>query len=248
VKNFVYGPDTINSLDLAFSSKRTEDRKLWLQNYSKSLAQISLTQKDIRYEDFIHKDLINFSYTDLHRSIPSLIDGLKISQRKILFTCLKNKITKEMKVGQLSGLITELTAYHYGENSLHKSIIRMAQDYVGSNNLPLLEPCGQFGTRHNGGDDSASPRYIFTRLSPLADVIFPESDLNILSYVTEDGKQVEPTFFLPIIPMLLVNGTRGIGTGWSTTVPNYNPLEVTNYLIRKIRSPPHSMSFLMINE
>lgn len=160
---------------------------------------------------------------------------MKVSHRKILYTCFKQNIRKEVKVGQLGGLTTESTAYHYGEITLHKSIIRMAQDFVGSNNVPLLEPCGQFGTRHKGGDDSASPRYIFTKLSSITDLIFPEVDLPILTYDVEDGKQVEPIYFLPIIPMLLVNGTRGIGTGWSTSVPNYNPLDISDYLIRKIK-------------
>jgi DNA topoisomerase II len=235
VKNFVFGEDTIGALDLAFSSARTEDRKVWLKNYSRSSARIPPTQRDILYEDFINKDLINYSYTDLKRSIPSLFDGLKISQRKILFTCFKENVRKETKVGQLSGLTTDVAAYHHGEASLHNSIIKMAQDFVGSNNIPLLEPCGQFGTRHYGGEDSASPRYIFTRLAPIADLIFPEPDMHILSYETEDGKQVEPSFFLPIIPMILVNGSRGIGTGWSTNVLNYNPLDVSESLIRKIR-------------
>jgi DNA topoisomerase II len=235
VKNFVFGESTVNALDLAFSSDRTEDRKVWLKNYSRSSARIPPTQKDILYEDFINKDLINYSYTDLKRSIPSLIDGLKISQRKILYTCLKENIRKEIKVGQLSGLTTDVAAYHHGEAALHQSIIKMAQDFVGSNNVPLLEPCGQFGTRHHGGSDSASARYIFTRLSPITDLIFPESDMHILRYETEDGKQVEPSFFLPILPMILVNGTRGIGTGWSTNVLNYNPLDISDYLSRKIR-------------
>lgn len=256
IKNFVYGEETKKSIELAFSPDFTEERKKWLKEYEKSIndeIHIPPTQKNILYEDFINKELIHYSHLDLLRSIPSMLDGLKISQRKILYTCFHEKIRKEIKVVQLSGLATELTAYHHGELSIHGLTVRMAQDFIGSNNIALLEPCGQFGTRHSGGKDSASPRYIFTRLSPITDFIFPEADMNILNYEFEDGKQVEPTYYLPIIPMILVNGTLGVGTGWSTRVPHYNPIDIIHHLEHKIRLFIYlfylfsSFSFLIFN-
>jgi len=136
--------------------------------------------------------LIHFSIADNLRSIPSVVDGLKPGQRKILFACFKRKLKSEIKVAQLSGYVAEHSAYHHGEMSLCQTIINMAQEYVGSNNLNLLMPLGQFGTRLMGGKEAASPRYVFTNLSPLTRVIINEQDDQLLSYIEEEGLSIEP--------------------------------------------------------
>lgn len=105
-------------------------------------------QQKISFSDFVNKELILFSMADLQRSIPSMVDGLKPGQRKILFCSFKRNFTKEAKVAQFSGYVSEHSAYHHGEQSLASTIIGMAQDYVGSNNINLLQPNGQFGTRN----------------------------------------------------------------------------------------------------
>ncbi len=189
-------------------------------------ADSSLMRQFYTYRDFINKELILFSNMDNMRSIPSTIDGLKPSQRKVLFACFKRKLTAEIKVAQLAGYVSEHTAYHHGEQSLHSTIISMAQDFVGSNNIPLLAPSGQFGTRLQGGKDAASARYIFTQLSEAARLLFPEDDDAVLNYLVEDGQPIEPDFYVPILPVLLINGSDGIGTGWSTSVPRYNPRDL----------------------
>lgn len=160
------------------------------------------------------------------------MDGFKPGQRKILFGCFKRKLKGEVKVAQLSGYIGEHSAYHHGEQSLQGTIVNMAQDFVGANNINLLHPAGQFGTRLQGGKDHASARYIFTRLSPITRALFPEADDPVLSYLEDDGQPIEPHFYVPILPMVLVNGADGIGTGWSTSVPNYNPLDIVANLRR----------------
>lgn len=137
-----------------------------------------------------------------------------------------------MKVAQLAGSVAEISAYHHGETSLASTIIGLAQNFVGSNNLNLLMPHGQFGTRLHGGKDAASPRYIFTCLSPLSRLIFHPADDALLKYNFDDNMRVEPEWYIPIIPMVLINGADGIGTGWSTKVPNYNPREVITNLRR----------------
>ena len=114
------------------------------------------------------------------------------------------------------------------------TIINLAQNYVGSNNLNLLQPFGQFGTRHMGGKDSASPRYIFTMLSSLTRLIFPLVDDNVLAFLNEDNQWIEPEWYCPIIPMVLVNGAEGIGTGYSTKIPNYDIREVVENTKRMI--------------
>ena len=129
----------------------------------------------------------------------------------------------------------EHTGYHHGEQSLYGTIVNMAQDFVGSNNLPLLEPVGQFGTRLQGGKDAASPRYIFTRLQPHARLLFPEADDETLARAEDDGQLVEPVTYVPVIPTALVNGAEGIGTGWSTSVPMHHPVEVADQLLSRLQ-------------
>ena len=179
--------------------------------------------------------MIHFSKSDNDRSIPNLVDGLKTSLRKILFTVFRRNIRKELKVAQLSGSVSELSGYHHGEASLHGGIVGMAQNFVGSNNINLLLPNGQFGTRLEGGKDAASERYIFTEPNPLTRLIFPESDDMVLNYLDDDGMSVEPQFYAPIVPMLCINGCKGIGTGFSTDISPCNPLEVIDYLTHSLR-------------
>ena len=117
----------------------------------------------------------------------------------------------------------------------------MAQNFVGSNNINLLVPSGQFGTRLQGGKDSASERYIFTYLQDITRKIFPASDDNILKYLNDDGQSVEPIYYAPIIPMILVNGGKGIGTGFSTDILPYNPLDIID-ILEKILTNRHDIS------
>uniref|UniRef100_A0A3B0MNB7 DNA topoisomerase 2 n=1 Tax=Theileria annulata TaxID=5874 RepID=A0A3B0MNB7_THEAN len=224
--------DTVDddSIDLAFSKKRIDDRKKWMQNYVLGTT-VDHSIKKLRYSDFINKELIQFSIYDTERSIPSVIDGFKPGQRKVLFGCFKRNLKNECKVAQLTGYIAEHSAYHHGENSLQQTIINMAQDYVGSNNINLLLPCGQFGSRKEGGKDAAAARYIFTKLSPLTRYIFLQEDDPILDYQNDDGQIIEPYYYLPIIPMVLVNGAEGIGTGFSTFIPSYNPIDIIDNIV-----------------
>ena len=235
-----------DSILMAFSKKAVDQRKEWLTNWMEEgkrrkelgLPEVYLYEKDTRavnYQDFVNKELVLFSNMDNERSIPSLVDGLKPGQRKVLFTCLKRNLTKkEIKVAQLAGSVAEISAYHHGEASLMGTIIGLAQNFIGSNNINLLEPHGQFGTRLLGGKDSASPRYINTKLSPLARHVFNENDDNILDYLMDDNLRIEPEWYIPILPMVLVNGAEGIGTGWSTKIPNYNPREIVRNLKKMI--------------
>ena len=166
---------------------------------------------------------------DNMRSIPSVADGLKPGQRKVIWGCFKRKLKKEIKVNnhrtvgitdwdgvqvaQLVGYISEHAAYHHGEQSLAQTIINLAQHYVGSNNLNLLFPNGQYGTRDQGGKDHASPRYIHTEPKGIARIIFNATDDPLLNQQKEDNQFIEPEFYMPIVPMVLINGAEGIGTG-----------------------------------
>jgi DNA topoisomerase-2 len=225
---YMYDDKADEVIDLAFNKKRADDRKLWLQNYDKDNV-LDYSKLNVDYKSFVDKDLIHFSNRDLQRSINHICDGLKESTRKIIYSCFKKKLyTNEIKVAQLSGYVSEVSAYHHGENSLQQAIVGMAQIYVGTNNINLLSPNGQFGSRCQGGQDASSARYIFTLLSKLTRLIFKEEDNAILNYQNDDGQQIEPEYYVPIIPMILVNGGIGIGTGYSTNIPQYNPSDIIN--------------------
>lgn len=231
------------AIRMAFSKQFVQQRKDWLTKHMEECKHRKLvglperylytkTTKDISYADFINLELILFSNTDNVRSIPCVVDGLKPGQRKVLFTCMKRNDKREIKVAQLAGSVAEMSAYHHGEISLCSTIVNLAQNFVGSNNINLLQPNGQFGTRLSGGKDSASARYIFTMLSPLTRLIFHPHDDPLLNFLDDDNQRIEPEWYIPIIPMILVNGCEGIGTGWSTKIPCHNPREI----IRNLRS------------
>lgn len=207
---------------------------MWLSSYDKDTF-VDHNVKRLTFNNFIHKELIHFSISDNLRSIPSLVDGLKPGQRKILFACFKRNLRGEIKVAQLSGYVAEHSAYHHGEASLCQTIVNMAQDFVGSNNLNLLLPLGQFGTRQMGGKEAASPRYIFTNLSQLARTVFNEQDEQLLVAQEDEGLKIEPLNYVPTLPMILVNGTEGIGTGWSTSIPSFNPTEIIDNIEGRLK-------------
>ena len=228
------GNECKNSLDMVFNKKRANDRKVWLGNYKREDI-LDSKYNEISYNDFVNREMIHFSKYDCERSIPNLMDGLKISTRKILFSTFKRNLTKEIKVAQLAGYVSEHSCYHHGEKSLTEAIVNQAQEYVGSNNIAVLMPNGQFGTRLKGGADHASERYIFTALNPITKFIYNPDDLNVLNYLDDDGTSIEPEFYVPIIPMILVNGAKGIGTGFSTDICSHNPLQIIEYLQKKLK-------------
>lgn len=218
-------------IELAFSKKKADERKEWLRQF-KPGTYLDHTTREISYADFINKELILFSMADNMRSIPSVVDGLKPGQRKVMYATFKLNLKKDMKVGELASKVSGLTDYHHGDASLHGTIVGLAQTFVGSNNVNCLEPSGNFGSRLQGGSDSASPRYIFTRLSPFARLLFHSADEPLLTYNTSEEKTIEPEVYVPVIPMILLNGADGIGTGWSSSIPNYNPEDIVDNLRR----------------
>lgn len=231
IVNFTYhGDECDDIIDMAFNKKRAEDRKHWLEHIYDRNSYLDTRENNISYTDFVNKELIHFSKYDCERSIPNLVDGLKISTRKIIYSSFKKNLISSIKVAQFSGYVSEHSGYHHGEESLNKAIVGLAQNYTGSNNINLLTPEGQFGSRMLLGKDSASPRYIFTKLERITRFIYPSYDDDILNYLDDDGTLVEPQFYVPIIPMILVNGSSGIGTGFSSDVLCYNTRDIILYL------------------
>ena len=228
------GAECKDAIDMVFNKKRADDRKTWLEGYDREL-YMDTNESQVTFKEFIGKEMIHFSKYDCDRSIPNIMDGLKTSQRKILFAAKKRNLKNEIKVAQFSGYVSEHSSYHHGEASLNGAIVNMAQNFVGSNNINALVPSGQFGTRLKGGSDSASERYIFTYLNPITSTIFRDDDDKVLKYLDDDGTPVEPVWYAPIIPMILVNGSKGIGTGFSTDIPSFNTSKIIEYVKTRLQ-------------
>ena len=238
---FLDSPTAEDRLLLGFEKKRADDRKAWIQACTASPPQPVDYTADVTISDFIDRDLVFYATYSVHRAIPSVCDGLKPSQRKILFTMFERGYTspaKLIKCAQLAGAVAEKTLYLHGENSVNEAIICMAQSFAGSNNVPLLYGDGQFGTRLENGKDAASPRYIFCCASPLARKLFCSADDAVLSYATEEGQQIEPEVYWPAVPMILVNAATGIATGYSTDVPPHALADVKANVLRFLAGEP----------
>ncbi|KAF5277444.1 hypothetical protein FQA39_LY06257 [Lamprigera yunnana] len=215
------------------------------------------------WKDFVNLELVLFSNADNVRSIPSLVDGVKPYQRKVLFACFKQNNKREEKVAQLSGFVAALSAYHHGDVSLCATIVNLAQNFVGSHNINLLEPIGQFGTRLSGfvaalsayhhGDVSLCATIVnlaqnfvgshnINLLEPIGQfgTRLSGDDDALLKHEYDDNKKIEPVWY---IPMILVNGADGIGTGWMTKIPNYNPRELVR-IIRQMTDGEEPVSIL----
>jgi DNA topoisomerase-2 len=236
------GVQSDDAVDKVFNKKRADDRKEWLAMYNRE-SYVDTGKDAVSFQEFIDKEMIHFSKYDCDRSIPNIMDGLKISLRKILYSAFKKNLMNEIKVAQFSGYVSEHSGYHHGEASLNAAIVGMAQNYVGSNNINLFEPNGQFGTRLQGGKDSASERYIFTQLNSITRKLFSSQDDNILNYLDDDGQSVEPIYYAPVIPVVLVNGVKGIGTGFSTEIQSYNPSEIIHYIRAKLHGEVYNGDF-----
>ena len=235
---FIFNPEIDNDkIDLLFNKKRANERKDWMLKYNPLEDTIpDKLGKQNTIEDFIDTEFITFSNYDNVISIPDVMDGLKPSQRKILYGAFKKNLTKEMKVAQFGAYIAEVSDYQHSEDNIFGTVIKMAQDFEFANNINLFLPNGNFGSRRDP-DSAAAPRYIYTELNPVVKYIFRKEDECILDYIVSDGQTIEPTYYLPIIPMTLVNGTNGIGTGWSTDIPKYDPDSLIEVLLRKLKKP-----------
>jgi DNA topoisomerase-2 len=242
---------TDKTMHLAFNKKQADERKAWLSTYDPKRSIIPLVdsagKKTVPYSKFVHDELIHFSNADNLRSLPHVLDGLKPSQRKILYGCFKRNLRSEVRVAQLAGYVSEHAAYHHGEASLNQTITGMAQIFVGANNINLLEPIGQFGSRLMGGKDAASPRYIHTQLEHIVDSIFRKEDIPILKQLEDDGEFVEPEHYLPVVPLLAINGSVGIGTGFSTDIPPHNPVEVVGLLKERLAGNKPTLAGTVLN-
>jgi DNA topoisomerase-2 len=247
VVQYEFGASCGNSLSLAFDQKRAGDRKQWIDAYMSNpnyeTCRQFLASPDahqvVRLKTFFDEQFVRYCVDDCQRSIPSIMDGLKVSQRKIIYSMRLKRSAEPVKVAQWAGYIAEKTHYKHGEQCLQDTIIKMAQQFVGSNNVCLVTSDGQFGSRLSGGKDAASGRYIYSKLESVHTVIFPVNDDPVLCYRNEENTSIEPVCYYPVVPFILVNGcTAGIGTGWSTFIPNYDIHAIIQCVRRWINNEP----------
>lgn len=183
----------------------------------------------MRIEEFIGKEWLEYADYDNRRSLPNLIDGLKITQRKAIYFGLSMaKGEKPLKVSQFASKAAAETAYHHGEASMMSTVVGLAQDHPGSNNYPLLEKHGQFGSRLSAV--ASSPRYIHTRMHANWSKFFLPVDQEIVEHLYDDDDKIEPKYYIPIIPMVLINGSEGVGNGFKSSILNYDITSVVRGL------------------
>jgi DNA topoisomerase-2 len=228
LKKLVADTETKDLINHVFNPKDSNWRKEWLLKPMEG-PRLDYGGDTMNISQFMKTEMYDFSSYNIKRAIPSAIDGLKVSQRKLIYGCFKkfaSENTPKVRVAQLAAYVSETTNYAHGEVSLQNTITGMAQSFSGSNNMPLLTEDGAFGSRRLNGGDAASARYIFSRLRPCTRHLFVDRSENVLDYQMEEGDRVEPTFYVPTLPLVLINGSNGIATGFRTLLPSFNPTDI----------------------
>lgn len=236
IVNVKRDPDGIIMARNVFHEDESDFRKQWLLDYKprKHFPVIKPYEiETLNVSDFFNKEMIEYSLDDCMRSIPHVLDGNKESQRKCLAAAFKRKLNynkKSLKVAQFAGYVAEHMGYVHGEQNLYDTITKMGQRFPGSNNISIFLPDGMFGTRLENGKDASKARYLHTKLDMLTRLIFRPEDDDYLEDRIEENQVVEKKYYIPIIPMLLVNGASGIGTGSSCNVPSYNIMDIIDWI------------------
>lgn len=231
VVTFQLDPSTTPRILMAFDNTRAEERKVWLSNWFNNVVEENLEPYEILpISKFIDHEFITYSTESLDRSIPDYLDGLKESQRKAFYAALKKlhnkKDSDKIKTGEIAHHAAEITNYKHGPKCLSDAITKMSQDFVGSNNLSYFVARGMMGTRNKNGKDAANERYTAVSLPWWISHIYRKEDEGLLQRVIDEGKPREVRRYFPILPMHPINGQSGIGTGWSTSIPSHNPLDI----------------------
>lgn len=229
----------------ANSADKIAQRKAWIvrdiQPYSEekadTVSELSEDEDAFVYEGdygvstFIDRQLVIYHRMALHRALPDEYDGLKESQRKILYAIMKMPGTKTKDLEKVLGYIKTVSEYHHGGASVSGAIAGMATRYPGDNNIPYLQNDGQYATRLLGPSEFGADRYIKTHYEPIMKDIFMDIDKPLLEILVCDNNPAEYRHFIPIIHMLSVNGSQGIASGFSTTIPAHNPDDILDYQI-----------------
>ena len=242
---FIFDLDTPKAMQLAFHKKAADHRKEFMSQW-KSMSGVD-DLREMPISTYIYQNWTKYSMANVIRALPRLLSGLKRTHIKVIHTCqlLWNGITfgkncHDQRIMAIVGRTLEKVAYHHGNEILGKVIIGMCQGFVGALNLPLLEGEGNIGTRQGGGSDAAAARYPSAKPCKLFPYIFRPEDREILTYLEDEGESVEPEDEFPTVPLCLINGIVGIGTGHSSTTVNHHPLDCTHLLKLLLTGTPFS--------
>jgi DNA topoisomerase-2 len=195
-----------------------------------------MSTPQINITDFFSSEFVDYASYDNIRKIGSVIDGFKNSSRKVIHTVLDKNINTEIKVDALASITSGYTLYLHGSMNLNGVIVNLAQDFTGKNNIPLIQAEGNFGNRQIR--EASAPRYISTLKQRFLNTIINPKDNAVLEEQNFEGELIEPKYFLPIIPLLLINGSDGVSTGFAQSILPRNPLEIKDYLVSKLKDKP----------
>lgn len=194
----------------------------------------------MKITEFFNKDYVDQASYDNLRKIASLVDGQKNASRKVLYTVLEKSIKDKIKVSQLGSKVAEFAEYLHG--NMDGVIVNLGQDFAGTNNIPLLQKKGNFGTRFS--QEASASRYIYTYGTPQFFELFKKEDSPILKHQYFEGQQIEPMYYVPSLPILLVNGSEGVSSGFAQKILPRDPKEVTKYIKATLagRSGAHNLT------
>ena len=232
------GPECSQALDMAFHKKRSDHRKAFLTSCNPK-AFVDYKAEVTTVSTFVTSELLpQYALASIVRAIPSVVDGFKEALRKSFYGARILKIPKGgISVANAAGEIASKTKYHHRATALEDTIVHMAADYAGTPNVNLFLPLGQFGSRFRHA--AASAAYPLIALNtPLETLLFPPADDLILVRKVDEGNEVEPEMYIPVVAMALVQGARGIATGWSTDAPQFHPVDVVNATLAIIDGNP----------
>lgn len=228
IVTYEYDDHAKDYLQLAFGDYMEDYRKKWILNYDHN--KIDTVNKPGTISYGINNELVEYSLYSVKTKLPSIVDGLKVCQRKIVYGAMKKGKSSFNKVDRLASSVAEISCYKHGETSLSDAIKIMAQDFIGSNNLPILEGSGQFGSRKELGGDAGAGRYISAKISKNAPLIFRHEDDILLEQTIVENERCEPKYYYSIVPLFAINGAEGIASGFSSKIWNRSPKQVIHFI------------------
>ena len=237
----LFSESTVHNPPISYEVSKT--RK---SNKNKYNGQIDTPQPvDNEYyrmaDNIVNCDLIDYSLSSLERAIPSIRDGLKKSLRQAMWCILEkwnygnNSSKSTMKVARLASEITGKVNYKHGDTSMQMVIIKQCQEFTGGNNLAVYLPDGSFGSRRYGGTDAgpSKSRYTSTSTQKWHSLLMDKKMTDNVPRVKEEDEDVEPYFIPMLIPLVLVNGIKGLATAYCSSIPPHNIFDIINwYIIR----------------
>lgn len=240
-------------MDLGFNKTQSDWRKAWITRDLVKPGEMTIVEEslpitidgELSLSTFVDTQLKIYHIMALRRALPNIYDGFKESQRKAFYGIMKDKDARKeaQNLENLAGAVKKATGYHHGGESLENAIKKMAMGFVGSNNIPPLTNEGEYGSRAEGGADAAAARYVSTKLEDIAWILFSEMDEPVLTHMIDDDKEVEYEFFMPILPVILINGAAGIASGFSTNIPCHNPKVLSDRIKDMLRAEIEGQNF-----